>query len=135
MCKLIVLKCKNPLPPILQNVRFLEDKLKTFCPLLCFCCAMDNVFVLFQGWTYKIARRTSDEHCYCLLLYVSHYLFLFVFLPRSFQAMEAPMAERGQELELAVNFYQFNRDVDDEQVTLLFFDLSFSYPYWLLQIN
>ena len=45
------------------------------------------------------------------------------------------MAERGQELELAVNFYQFNRDVDDEQVTLLFFDLSFSYPYWLLQIN
>ena len=47
---------------------------------------------------------------------LSKYVIIFQLLIGSFQAMQAPLEERGQELELAVNFFQFNRDVDDEEV-------------------
>jgi len=34
-----------------------------------------------------------------------------------YDALEAPLAEKAVELDLAMQFFQFDRDVDDEKVT------------------
>lgn len=39
-----------------------------------------------------------------------------------YEALEAPLAEKAVELDLAMQFFQFDRDVDDEKV--LFFLLQ-----------
>ena len=33
--------------------------------------------------------------------------------------MAAPLSEKGVELERTLGFFQFNRDVDDEEVSML----------------
>ena len=40
---------------------------------------------------------------------------LFFFL-RRVDAMAAPLSEKGVELERTLGYFQFNRDVDDEEV-------------------
>lgn len=42
-------------------------------------------------------------------------LLLFFFLHRV-DAMAAPLSEKGVELERTLGYFQFNRDVDDEEV-------------------
>ena len=46
--------------------------------------------------------------------------FKSLFLFRRFEALEAPLAERRVELEEAFNFYQFQRDIQDEHVSIAF---------------
>lgn len=45
---------------------------------------------------------------------LSYHLFAFFFC--RVDAMAAPLSEKGVELERTLGFFQFNRDVDDEEV-------------------
>ena len=42
--------------------------------------------------------------------------FAIVFFLRRVDAMAAPLSEKGVELERTLGYFQFNRDVDDEEV-------------------
>lgn len=43
-------------------------------------------------------------------------LFATAFFLRRVDAMAAPLSEKGVELERTLGYFQFNRDVDDEEV-------------------
>ena len=48
--------------------------------------------------------------------FAESFAIVFLFFLRRVDAMAAPLSEKGVELERTLGYFQFNRDVDDEEV-------------------
>lgn len=85
----------------------------------------ENFFVIIGLFSH---HKLTDTKNFFVIIGLSPYslvLWWFHYFLNSFDALEGPLSARSKELEDQVQFFQFNRDVDDELV-LIFPLLSFN---------